>query len=575
MRICPQCKQRTEDRLCPDCQVTTVDESVLAGEDLVGRIFADRYEVISCIGRGGMGAVYRARNVALDSPVALKVLHRQSANDLESIERFYREARSASRLTHPNTIRVFDFGHSEDGRLFIAMEYLEGRSLRAEMREAGRFVEPRILRVAEQVCKSLGEAHDAGLVHRDIKPENIFLTRMYGETDFVKVLDFGIARTAEAGTLTKTGVVVGTPKYMSPEQASSRRVDGRADLYSLGIVMYEMFAGTAPFSADTSVRLLMMHIQDPPPPLSERFGGEVSRGFERLVMALLAKDPDHRPQGAREVLSRIEDLKRSFNEESSIPTPKTASPRGTHAVRSPEIGKASNATLVIAAEDTGRGGSPSEPAATLVLPEPSSEPTPSVSEPVQTNTTRTPPRRPPPAPSDTLAVRTRRNVPWTRPGRLLAMTLVLAAALGLGAYFAGLWDGPDRIPMTVRSWLPFLSPRDAKLDLIPQATSLAPPAEPSRSSSDGSPPPPPPDSHVVPNDRPGPARVHLTTVPPGARVLLLPKGTDLGATPLDLFVPPSESTTLRLTRKGFRPVEITIPYDDALRNPKRSIPLRR
>ena len=234
MRICPECKTRTEERTCPSCRITTVDESVLSGQDLVGRVFVERYEVVQLLGRGGMGAVYQARHLAMDSQVALKVLRRDASGDLESIERFYREARSASRLQHPNTIRVFDFGQSDDGQLFLAMEYLDGHTLRSEVRRVGRMDEARVLHIAEQVARSLGEAHSKGIVHRDVKPENIFLLNdIVGQPDFVKVLDFGVARTVTNESLTRTGLAIGTPAYMSPEQARGEKVDGRSDLYSL------------------------------------------------------------------------------------------------------------------------------------------------------------------------------------------------------------------------------------------------------------------------------------------------------------------------------------------------------
>ncbi len=250
MRVCPQCHRRVEQRICPTCRITTVDEGALRGEDLVGRVFADKYEVLALLGRGGMGAVYRARNIALDSPVALKVLRREASEDLQAIERFYREARAASRLRHPNTIRVFDFGQSEDdGRLFLAMEYLEGTTVAAEVRREGRLDEERILRIVEQVCMSLAEAHGTQppIVHRDVKPANVFLTHQVGLRDFVKVLDFGIAKLAGEESLTRSAERPGTPPYMSPEQCLGKPLDGRSDLYSLGAMMYEMASGSPPF----------------------------------------------------------------------------------------------------------------------------------------------------------------------------------------------------------------------------------------------------------------------------------------------------------------------------------------
>lgn len=256
-----------------------------------------------------MGAVYRARHLAMDSVVALKVLRREASEDLDAIERFYREAKSASKLKHPNTITVFDFGQSDDGQLFIAMEHLEGRSLRAELRRVGRMPEARALRVAEQVAMSLGEAHSKGIVHRDIKPENIFLMELYGVHDFVKVLDFGVAHTASNDSITRTGLAVGTPSYMSPEQAQGAKVDARADLYSLGVMMFEMVAGIPPFESNTPMHLMLMHMNDAPPSLRTVCGDDVGSGFEKLVMDLLAKSVSDRPASADVLLERIHELK--------------------------------------------------------------------------------------------------------------------------------------------------------------------------------------------------------------------------------------------------------------------------
>jgi len=294
-----------------------VDERLLRGEDLVGQVIGGKYEILRILGRGGMGAVYQARNLAMDSLAAIKVLRREAAEDLEAIERFYREARASSRLHHVNTIRIFDFGQAEDGRLYLVMEYLEGQSLWKEMRACGPMSPDRVLRIAEQVLKSLGEAHamDPPIVHRDIKPENVFLVRMRGETDFVKVLDFGIAKSSGDPSLTRGAI--GTPKYMSPEQAEGRRIDARSDLYSLGVMIYEMLAGRPPFQSDTPMRLLLMHMHEPPPPLRQCCP-EVPREVEGLVMALLEKDPGRRPASADDVLARIAAI-RSLGAPSRVP----------------------------------------------------------------------------------------------------------------------------------------------------------------------------------------------------------------------------------------------------------------
>lgn len=280
------------------------------GSDPIGRIFDGRYQVVALIGRGGMGTVYRAVHVAMNQVVALKVLHRELSADEVQVQRFYQEARASSRLRHPNTIKVFDFGRSDEGHLYLAMEFLEGETLTQLLRRERVLPARRALAIARQVAKSLAEAHRSGLVHRDLKPDNIFLTKIYGEEDFVKVLDFGIAKflasEPQAKPLTQMGLVCGTPLYLSPEQALGRTLDGRSDLYSLGVILYEMLSGAPPFRAETPVSLVMRHIHATPPPLQ---GPQpIPPAVRDLVLSLLEKDRDRRPPTAEALIRSIEDL---------------------------------------------------------------------------------------------------------------------------------------------------------------------------------------------------------------------------------------------------------------------------
>ncbi len=274
---------------------------------LIGRIFDSRYQITALVGRGGMGTVYKAVHVAMNQTVALKVLHREMSRDERQVQRFYQEARASSRLKHPNTIRVFDFGRSDEGHLYFAMEFLEGETLTQLLRREGALPVRRALNIVRQVAKALAEAHMNGLVHRDLKPDNIFITQIYGEQDFVKVLDFGIAKfiqgNPEYGALTQAGVVCGTPLYLSPEQALGRTLDGRSDLYSLGVILYEMLAGVPPFRAETPVALVMRHIHDEPPPLGPEAIPEPVRA---LVFSLLDKDRDRRPASAEALVGLID-----------------------------------------------------------------------------------------------------------------------------------------------------------------------------------------------------------------------------------------------------------------------------
>ncbi|MGM0577344.1 MAG: protein kinase domain-containing protein [Myxococcota bacterium] len=277
-----------------------------AGDALIGRTLAGRYRVDRLLGRGGMGSVYAAEHMAIERPVALKVLAPHLSEDPAQVERFNQEARASSRLEHPNTIRVFDYGQSEDGQLFLAMELLEGEELSRVIRREGALEPARAVRIARQMGKSIGEAHQAGVIHRDLKPDNVFLSQIYGERDFVKVLDFGIAKFTDGSpaqqSLTQTGFIAGTPLYIAPEHALGQQVTARTDLYSLGVMLYEMLTGVLPFRADTPLGIVMKHIHEAPPPLREKKPDlEIPRDLEALVLRLLSKKPKDRPASAKEV----------------------------------------------------------------------------------------------------------------------------------------------------------------------------------------------------------------------------------------------------------------------------------
>jgi serine/threonine-protein kinase len=281
------------------------------GSAMLGRVFGDRYEVQALIGRGGMGWVFRARHLVIEQVVAVKVMRKALAQDLAAVKRFYQEARACSRLRHHNTIKVFDFGLSDDGHPYIVMEYLEGRPLSSVLETLTALGAGRAARITRQICKSLHEAHELGLVHRDLKPANIFLTDMLGEPDYVKVLDFGTAKFVEGPAeqgLTMTGIVVGTPTYMSPEQIRGRRVDRRSDVYSLGIVLFEMLTGRAPFRAGTTAEMLAKQLHEVPPPIVSVLppGASVPPGLAKLVDRMLTKDPELRPATTIDVIALLD-----------------------------------------------------------------------------------------------------------------------------------------------------------------------------------------------------------------------------------------------------------------------------
>ena len=279
-----------------------------APDPLLGRTVNDRFTIKALIARGGMGKVYRAEQAPLGRVCALKVLNPNYSGeaDPEFHRRFFLEASTSSRLTHPNTVTVFDYGRTEDDIYYMAMEYLEGRTLHRAIREAGSLPEERGLHIARQVCRSLREAHALGVIHRDLKPANIFLMEHGDESDFVKVLDFGLVKNMAdkpEDQLTQTGLFMGSPKYMAPEQIQGLAVDGRTDIYSLGIILYEMFTGRVPFDRTTSVSILMAHVNEPPPPMrGVKHDMVLSQQAEDIVMRCLAKDPAHRFASMDELL---------------------------------------------------------------------------------------------------------------------------------------------------------------------------------------------------------------------------------------------------------------------------------
>jgi serine/threonine-protein kinase len=275
---------------------------------LVGQVVAGRYRVEALLGEGGMGAVYRAEHVQLEKPVALKVLHPEMTARPEVVRRFEREALASARIQHPHVVNATDFGKLDDGAFFLVLEYVSGKSLRRVIEERGAMAPAHALELATQIADALAAAHQAGVVHRDLKPENVMLLHAHeGGVGFVKVLDFGIAKlsSAKAGeAITRHGAIFGTPEYMAPEQARGDKVDERADVYALGIILYELLAGHVPFRAPEIVAVLLKQINDKPPPLPK----SVPRALSEYVMTLLAKELDDRPASAQEVAKRLRAL---------------------------------------------------------------------------------------------------------------------------------------------------------------------------------------------------------------------------------------------------------------------------
>jgi eukaryotic-like serine/threonine-protein kinase len=270
-----------------------------------------RYRLEVQIGAGGMGEVWLAWDDVLRRKVALKVLRTGSVQDEACLQRFEREAWAASKLGDPHTIRIFDFGASDDGIYFIAMEYLRGADLNALVQDHGPLPAGRVLRFAVQACQSIAEAHDAGIIHRDIKPHNLFVTRAGDDDELVKLLDFGIARmvlTGEDHVRTQTGVIRGTPAYMAPELWMGQEADVRSDIYALGATLYFLLSGASPFESPNPWRMVLAHISYAPEPPSVGRGVPLPEGLDDVVLRCLAKDPRERFQTVRDLSTALAKL---------------------------------------------------------------------------------------------------------------------------------------------------------------------------------------------------------------------------------------------------------------------------
>ena len=331
MRICPLCRSRfpTGERFCPnDSNVLVEDEDLARIDSTVGN-----YHLLRVLGRGGMGTVYEGEHVYIGKKVAVKVLHPKFSKYEDAVKRFLREARAASSINHPNIVDVTDFGPMDDGGVFFVMEHLEGASLEDIIDQNGALPLHRALNVANQLSLALAAAHDKGIIHRDLKPENIMLIPKPGRRDlikktakpgapqyviekedkydFVKILDFGIAKVLKrdetSPSQTLAGAVFGTPEYMSPEAARGKEVDLRADVYSVGVILYDMMTGRPPFEADAAAEVLAMHInQNPPRPLEVSPNLEITEAAENLVMRAMEKDPDKRHQDMDEFREELQ-----------------------------------------------------------------------------------------------------------------------------------------------------------------------------------------------------------------------------------------------------------------------------
>jgi serine/threonine-protein kinase len=300
MKICHTCQQTYSDdvEFCPrdgahlTAQATETEAELAAG-------LSRRFRIVRRLGAGAMGTVFLAEQIAVGNrPVALKVLNRKLLDDPDFLLRFQNEAASTGRIHHRNVVTIYESGQADDGTPYIAMEFLEGESLREALKQRGALPLPEVAEILQQAARGLNAAHKLGIIHRDLKPDNLFLTRGDEGETIVKVVDFGIAKLRESGAHTQTGMVLGTPAYMSFEQASGMRsdeLDARSDVYSLGVVVYEMLTGRTPFHSDTPLGYVRKHMtEDPPPFRSVASGLGVPPALESVVMKALVKDRDER-----------------------------------------------------------------------------------------------------------------------------------------------------------------------------------------------------------------------------------------------------------------------------------------
>jgi serine/threonine-protein kinase len=456
-------------------------------DPLVGSVLADRYRIERRLGEGGMGVVYLARHVILEKIVALKILHHEYARRRELVDRFLHEAKAASRIRHEHVIDITDFGETPDKNVFFAMEFLDGHELADELERGGPGIPwPRTKSIILQICSALQAAHEAGVIHRDLKPENVYLINRYGNPDFIKVLDFGVAKLvdgeADGRRLTKTGMVFGTPEYMSPEQAKGEKPDPRVDVYACGCILYEMVTGDVPFRADSFMGVLTKHLLDQPPRLAERTTREdLPSGLQSVLDQALSKDRDQRFGTMNELAVAIDTLDEVAGVSYRAPGPEKERARSRGGLGS--RGSASRIPSPPPPELAATVPPPATPAATTMV---STPPPPVMAAPAA------PPKRRPttPPPSDLDAtVPTPLDEPFHLPRRRVSPATIAAAAAALVVGFGA-------VAIMSSGSKPAAPPEASKpsepIKAAPPPVAAAPPPEPTKPEPAAATPPTPP-----------------------------------------------------------------------------------
>ena len=324
--MCPRCANHfsPDARFCPfDGELLEPAPDWDPGSDaLIGSVVDSRYEVLSVLGEGGMGIVYEIRHRALGKRFALKALRKDLASDSAIAARFMQEARTAASVSHPGLVEITDFGQLSSGQPFFVMELLEGQSLSTMIRRGGPIPVVRAVDIIRQVAEALGAVHDRSIVHRDLKPDNIHVSVAEGGRDRVTIVDFGLAKVIGTSRLTRAGMVFGTPHYMSPEQAMGEVTDHRADVYALGVVMYEMFTGRVPFEADSYMGVLTKHMYMAPTPPSHLTGTAELGALEAILLRCLEKKAEHRYATLRDLIADLDRVLITTSDTLSWPLPR-------------------------------------------------------------------------------------------------------------------------------------------------------------------------------------------------------------------------------------------------------------